>query len=86
MPGDFEGDAEDAEEEVVETPEGWKNLSAKQYSVLVPVEKKMAKETVFALDLMKEMAEALEDAIYYLDPELGPDSPKKALKKFKEWK
>lgn len=77
----------------MEMPEGWKRLSAKQYSVLIPVEKSLAKEVVYSLDLMREMSEALDQ---YSD-QAGRDSladvegsrfsiASEVLHKFRNWK
>ena len=76
----------------MEMPEGWKRLK-----VLCKSERDMHFETGHAardaLDLMKEMAEALEKGLEYEDcpPEgnckiYGHDEMRAVLKKFKEWK
>lgn len=70
----------------MEMPEGWKRLSAKQYSVLIPVEKSLAKEVVYSLDLMREMSEVLEelsrDTDFVWDGETGYDQRQRAYECF----
>lgn len=70
----------------MDMPKGWEKLKNSKVSFcgeLIPVCKLMDD----AANLMKEMAEALDDAVTYAQNE-GAELPtvEKALKKFKEWK
>lgn len=67
----------------MEMPEGWKNWVA-SVSADHP-ENLMGKEERFRADLMREMADALEETIDDLGGAASSDADD-ALKKFKEWK
>lgn len=74
----------------MEMPEGFK-LDYENYQKWLKLDEHpylqvRAKEILPYMDLVLEMAAALENAIYYLDKEDGPSTPEQALKKFKTWK
>lgn len=74
-------------------PKGWKRLDDQNGNVYEFQPAKMVLDTYDALELLKEMAEAIEMGLKYEDCPVnnpckiyGHDEMRLVLKKFKEWK